>query len=206
MASIRDFGEIVLPCATGGSADAIAYIRFGTFVGAMTGNTVLVGIDIAASEWSKAGFHAGIVACFFAAVIVGRLVVLEHLPIRVTFLLNAALLAGAGLIESRWGAAISAAALGVQNAVVRKIGGVSVNTSFITGDLVRLGSDVLQVESASQRHEIGLLATVWLSYAAGALAGALVVHFGGYAMALPAILSLVVAGWIRTAAPPPAKP
>jgi uncharacterized membrane protein YoaK (UPF0700 family) len=42
----RDLARTALLCLVGGSADAIAYLRFGTFVGAMTGNTVLLGINV----------------------------------------------------------------------------------------------------------------------------------------------------------------
>ena len=43
----RDLVQTVLLCVTGGAADAISYLRYGTFVGAMSGNTVLLGIDLA---------------------------------------------------------------------------------------------------------------------------------------------------------------
>ena len=66
----RDLGRTVLLCATGGSADAIAFLRYDTFVGAMTGNTVLLGIDLAKANLDRAGFHLGIIAIFLAAVIV----------------------------------------------------------------------------------------------------------------------------------------
>ena len=66
----RDLGRTVLLCAIGGSADAIAFLRYDTFVGAMTGNTVLLGIDLAKGNLDRAGFHLGIIATFLAAVIV----------------------------------------------------------------------------------------------------------------------------------------
>ncbi len=66
----RDLARTVLLCAIGGSADAIAFLRYDTFVGAMTGNTVLLGIDLAKADLDRAGFHLGIIAIFLAAVIV----------------------------------------------------------------------------------------------------------------------------------------
>lgn len=40
----RDLERTVLLCVIGGSADAIAFLRYNAFVGAMTGNTVLLGM------------------------------------------------------------------------------------------------------------------------------------------------------------------
>jgi len=46
----------VLLCVVGGSADAIAFLRYDTFVGAMTGNTVLLGIDLAEGKLRPRGY------------------------------------------------------------------------------------------------------------------------------------------------------
>ena len=69
----RDLGRTVLLCLVGGSADAIAFLRYDVFVGAMTGNTVLLGIDLAEGKLDRAGFHLGIVAIFLAAVVAYRI-------------------------------------------------------------------------------------------------------------------------------------
>lgn len=192
----RDFALTILLCAVAGSADAVAYIRFGTFVGAMTGNTVLLGIDLANWHGAKALYHVGIIAAFVAAVIAGRAATLWWLPPGTVLVGTAIMLAAAGSIESAWGAAIGAAALGLQNVAVRKIGGVSVNTAFITGDLVRLGAAAPQAGASEQRNQVAMLAVAWLSYAAGAVLGALALMVTTFAMAVPVVLALAAAALV----------
>ena len=192
MRKIVNLGRAGLLCMIGGSADAIGYLKFETFVGAMTGNTVLLGIELARWQLADILFHAFIVGSFFLATVIGRLVILARLPDGAAFIVNAILLATSALIESKWGVALSAAALGLQNAVVRKIGGVSVNTVYITGNLVRLGSAFPQA-GRERREEIVLLALAWTAYAAGAVAGAFALHLTAYAMTVPALLSLFAA-------------
>jgi uncharacterized membrane protein YoaK (UPF0700 family) len=108
-------------------------------------------------------------------------------------MLTAIMLGVSGLIASGWGAAISAAALGMQNAAVRKVGGVPLNTVFVTGDLVGLGSAVLEASAPQQHREVALLSTAWLAYAAGAVLGAAALHFIPHPMIVPAGLAFAAA-------------
>lgn len=195
----RDLGRTAVLCLVGGSSDAIAFLRYGTFVGAMTGNTVLLGIDIAAGHVSQALYHLAIIAAFLFAVILTRLALDREIPVLVPLVLTAIMLGASGLIASQWGAALSAAALGFQNAAVRRIGGVSVNTVFITGDLVRLGAAVPEAGAPGRHPEVSLLATAWIAYAAGAVVGAVSLHLISYPMAVPAVLA-IIAACIETAA------
>ncbi len=187
-----DFGRAILLRLIGGSADAIGYVEFGTFVGAMTGNTVLLGIDLAQWRPSDIIFHGFIILMFLAAVVAGRVAAIAGLPLGMAFVLNAALLGTAGLIETKWGAGLSALAMGVQNSVVRSFGGITLNTAFVTGDLVKLGLSLAEAKRARQ-YKIALLAAVWIAYAAGAVAGAVALSFTRYAMAVPVLLSLAAA-------------
>ena len=189
----RDLGRTVLLCMIGGSADAIAFLRYGTFVGAMTGNTVLLGIDLAKANLDRAGFHLGIVAIFLAAVIVTDVALKLRIPPRVPLLLTALMLGGSEFIAGQWSAAICAAALGAQNAAVRTIAGVPLNTVFITGNLARLGAAVPQAAVPQQRATVVVLAVAWLAYAAGAVAGAAALHLIDYAMIVPAVLAVAAA-------------
>ncbi len=183
----------VLLCLVGGSADAIAYLRFGTFVGAMTGNTVLLGIDIADKDWNEALYHFGIIAVFLLAVVATRAALLRRVPLSLALAVTVVALGASEFVHGAWSAAIGAAALGCQNAAVRKIGGVSINTAFITGDLVRLGSAVPRASEPAHRNELAVLATAWIAYAAGAVLGAAALHVIGYPMFVPATLALLAA-------------
>jgi uncharacterized membrane protein YoaK (UPF0700 family) len=189
----RDFGRTVLLCAVGGSADAIAYLRYGTFVGAMSGNTVLLGIDLAELHIERAGYHASIIAVFVAAVVANRAAVKRGMPVSLALVLTALMLGGSDFIASPWSAAICAAALGMQNAAVRSIGGVTINTAFITGDLLRLGVSVPDAAQPKQHAVVAMLATAWIAYACGAVVGAVALHLIGHPMFVPAVLALAAA-------------
>ena len=189
----RDLGRTALLCIVGGASDAIAYLRFGTFVGAMTGNTVLIGIAITEGHGASALYHVAIVAVFLMAVIATRAAFDFAMPMIVPLMLTAIMLGLSGLIASPWGAALSAAALGMQNAAVRRIGGVPVNTAFVTGDLIRLGAAVPEARSPGPHPEVFLLATAWVAYAAGAVLGAVALHLMSYPMIVPAVLAAAAA-------------
>ena len=103
------------------------------------------------------------------------------------------MLGGSELIANPWSAAIAAAALGMQSAAVRRIGGVSINTVFITGNLVRLGSAVPEAAEPKQQTTLAVLSTAWIAYAAGAVIGALALHLIAHPMIAPAALALVAA-------------
>jgi uncharacterized membrane protein YoaK (UPF0700 family) len=107
--------------------------------------------------------------------------------------LTALMLGASGLIASQWGALLSAAALGIQNASVRRIGGVSVNTVFITGDLIRLSASVPGVAAPPQCQTVAVLTVAWIAYAAGAVIGAVALKEFFYPMLIPAVLALIAA-------------
>jgi uncharacterized membrane protein YoaK (UPF0700 family) len=189
----RDLGRTVLLCAIGGSADAIALLRYDTFVGAMTGNTVLLGIDLARWNLDRAGFHLGVIATFLAAVVVTEIALKLKIPPSLPLVLTAMMLGGSEFIAGQWSAAICAAALGMQNAAVRSIAGVPINTVFITGNLVRLGMAVPEASRPQRQATLAVLTMAWIAYAAGAVAGALALHLIDYPMIVPAALALIAA-------------
>jgi uncharacterized membrane protein YoaK (UPF0700 family) len=183
----------VLLCLVGGSADAITFLRYNAFVGAMTGNTVLLGIDLTEGKLDRAGFHLGIVAIFLAAVIATEFVLKLKLAPGLPLILTALMLGGSEFIAGQWSAAICAAALGMQNAAVRSIAGVPINTVFITGNLVRLGTAVSEAAALQQQATLAVMTIAWIAYAAGAVAGALALHLIGCPMVVPAVLALAAA-------------
>lgn len=193
MERTRDLGRTALLSAIGGSADAIAYLRYGTFVGAMTGNTVLLGIDLVDWRLDRALYHASIIAVFLLAVVLSRLALVARLSVGILMLVTATMLAASGMIHGEWGALLSAAALGLQNGAIQRIGGVSINTAFITGDLIRLGSAVPETQSPRRRNVVMMLAAAWIAYALGAVLGAAALHLTSYPMAVPAALALIAA-------------
>ena len=189
----RDLGRTALLCLVGGSADVIAFVRYGTFVGAMTGNTVLLGIDVVQGHLPAVLYHGVIIAAFLFAAILTSEMLGGKIPLIVPLALTAIMLGMSGLIASKWSAALSAAALGMQNAAVRRIGGVAVNTVFITGDLNRLGAAIPGAGEPRQYRTIVVLATAWIAYAAGAIVGAVALKEFFYPMMIPAVLAFMAA-------------
>ena len=186
-------GRTILLCVIGGSADAIAYLRYDTFVGAMSGNTVLLGIGIVRQQYGDVLYHAAITAIFLIAIIFARAVLVAGVAVVVPLILTAIMLGGTELILGRWAVALAAAALGMQTAAVQRIGGVPVNTVFITGDLLRLGSAVPEAEQPRQGHRLAVLVTAWIAYAAGAAIGTATLHLVRHPMIVPAAVAFVAA-------------
>jgi uncharacterized membrane protein YoaK (UPF0700 family) len=192
-----------------GAMDAVAYFELGrTFVANMTGNTVLAAGAMVLGKWAEAGHRLATILAFFLGIAGARVVVArpgppqrDPSPRRAA----ACLLASAGLVmlsafltavlhEAL--APLLAFCLGAQNAVLTRLGPVTFNTSFITGDLEKLGEAVAQFGKgdAASGHpglQAGLAAAIWLSYLFGAAVGvALSRPLHAKALFLPALLLL----------------
>lgn len=180
--TIRAIPLICLLCATAGSVDAIAYVRWGqVFVANMTGNTVLLAISLLQHQFGKAALRGGLVAAFVVGVVASRLLA-RVAGERVTRSQRVAVLGfqAAVLLLLGWkGAAadarllllLLAVILGVQNGAFRYIGGFHLNTTFITGDLELLGEAIVDQRHPLPRVTAFLLS--WIGYLCGGLLGAL---------------------------------
>ena len=156
---------IFLLCAVAGSVDAIAYLLCGQiFVANMTGNTVLLGISLLQRNPKEAALRAGMVAAFLAGVIVARLLA-GTADKRLTktqrvFILCIESLLLLLLTSKNAGAhtdlllLLLACMLGIQNAAFQYIGGFHLNTTFITGDLEKLG-ELMKSFSVSVANILG---------------------------------------------------
>ena len=190
------------------SVDAISYLGLGhVFTAMMTGNTVLLGLALAQGEVLAAlrsilaliGFVIGV---FVGAIIVERESYPAEWPVAVTAALAfetiilAIFAANFTLFESLRGGMIylliilSALAMGVQSAAVRRLGVPGIATTYITGTLTSLMVDLLgwlrfitarlPVSKTAERSEVrripwdqrvGILAGVVTLYCLGALIG-----------------------------------
>lgn len=191
------------------SVDAISYLGLGhVFTAMMTGNTVLLGLALAQGEALAAlrnilaliGFAIGV---FVGAIIVER----DSEPAEWPAAVNGALAfetimlaifaANFILLGSIHGGMIylliilSALAMGIQSAAVRRLGVPGIATTYITGTLTSLMVDLLgwlrfiaarlpvsktaersDVERLPWEQRVGLLAGVVILYCLGALIGA----------------------------------
>jgi len=190
------------------SVDAISYLGLGhVFTAMMTGNTVLLGLALAQGEVLAAvrsilaliGFAIG---AFVGAIIVERESYPPEWPAAVTAALAfetiilAIFAANFTLFDSIRGGMIylliilSALAMGVQSAAVRRLGVPGIATTYITGTLTSLMVDLLgwlrsiaarlprsktakrsEVERRPWDQRVGLLAGVVTLYCLGALIG-----------------------------------
>jgi uncharacterized membrane protein YoaK (UPF0700 family) len=196
--TIRATALICLLCAVAGSVDAVAYLLCGrVFVANMTGGTVLLAISLLQGQMGEAALRGGLVAAFLVGVVVARYLartVRERLTgRRRIFVLIAELIV---LLMLTWKSTeantpllllLLAVVLGVQNGAFRYIGGIHLNTTFITGDLELLGEAIMDRRDPLPKASAFLLS--WVAYAGGAFLGALGARdFPQHAFLVPALL------------------
>lgn len=170
--------QACLLALVGGYADAVGFLTFNAFAGAMTGNTVLLGIALAGAKFADAAQSAGIIAAFLVGVAASAWLrpyvsLAALLVLEMTALLVAAVLAPAAAAH------ILALAMGLQNAAMTRFAGTSINTVFLTGNLQKLIQTLLErgpADPAAHRREIVLVVGFWLAYLAGIVLGATAWH------------------------------
>jgi uncharacterized membrane protein YoaK (UPF0700 family) len=198
--AIPEIPLIGLLCALAGSVDAAAYLLCGQiFVANMTGNTVLLGISLLQRNPKEATLRAGMVAAFLAGVIVARLLA-GTADKRLTktqrvFILGIESLLLLLLTWKNAGAhtdlllLLLACMLGIQNAAFQYIGGFHLNTTFITGDLEKLGEAMTDMLDALPKTTTFLVS--WIAYAGGACLGALnALNLPHHGFLVPTILAV----------------
>jgi uncharacterized membrane protein YoaK (UPF0700 family) len=185
--------EPALLATSAGFADAIGYMNGGTFAANMTGNTVLLGLALAAAQPSVAAYRCAILCAFFLGALAGRLLFLAArrraaIPLTVA----ASILIVLGYIEigpasSTLGIAV---AMGIQATSVTRFRGMAISTVVITSAIARLAETALErlhparEGAAPAATAPDVLAATWLCYGIGALmAGMLISH-----MAMPLIV------------------
>jgi uncharacterized membrane protein YoaK (UPF0700 family) len=192
---------------TTGVVDAVSILSLGrVFVANMTGNVVFVGFaaagapgfSLSASLWALGGFVAG---AYFGGVVVRRLathrgrlfaaaVVIETLLLLAALIISAA----AGKAPTTAGidaiAASAAGALGLQNAVVRKLAVPDLTTTVLTMTLTGIAADTSPAGRGATIVRRALAVTAMF---AGAIIGAHLVLHDGRTAGLSLALALVVA-------------
>lgn len=183
-----------------GFLDAVGYLMLGLFTANMTGNTVLLGIAIGQARWQGVGRAALALGAFMAGAAAGALVLRSQRRIgNVLLLETATLLAALGAWAGRAGehagplpgdvvlplTGLLSAAMGLQNAAVRRVGEQRVSTTYVTGTLTNLAIEAVTLllvrsegrpvgvgdPAARPRGSAPLFAVLWLAYIGGALAG-----------------------------------
>jgi uncharacterized membrane protein YoaK (UPF0700 family) len=186
---------LLLLTATTGLIDAVAFLGLGrVFTANMTGNVVFLAFAIAGAQGLSVSASVLALACFLAgAVAGGRLAVAMDQQARRRWMTiatsgEALLLAGAvvaaigvpvdGTFGQRWPiVALTAAAMGVRNATVRRLGAADLTTTVLTLTLTGLAADSSLARGSNPRpvRRVGSVVAMF----SGALVGAvLVLHHG----------------------------
>jgi uncharacterized membrane protein YoaK (UPF0700 family) len=199
---------LALTAATG-LMDAVSYLALGhVFTANMTGNVVFLGFAVAGARGLSMARSGAALATFLAGGVIGGCIAarMEHGSRRswagLAFACEATLLLGAAAFAAASGEVLlerptnlyaviglSALAMGLRNAVVRKLGERDLTTTVLTLTLAGLAAD----SSLAGGHNAGWgrrVSSVVLMFA-GAAAGAWLLRFS---VATPLAVSGIVAG------------
>jgi len=147
--------------AVAGYIDVFGYIFvYGIYVAHMSGNSVAAARHLAELHWYGFLRHLWPIVTFVGGLIIGAIlfeaqVRFKRLPIASTLLLEAILVGAFIAVASGVNfaatvppqpsdryyliVALLTVAMGVQNVTIRKIGGINIYTTFVTGSLVKFG-------------------------------------------------------------------
>jgi uncharacterized membrane protein YoaK (UPF0700 family) len=217
--------------AVAGSVDGVGYLLLAKiFTSHMSGNSVLVTIEVARGNWPEAWRHFEPIVAFFFAVTAGFVItdVLTALKFSRRFSIIAALevallLAFLFLAHAReqWVVVFPAAAMGIQNALIRRAGEHTVRTTFITGMLTNaaqglveaIGSSVKRTgKTVEKMRDYCYYGAIWFCFVAGGICGVYIdLAHGPVALLLPicALAAMIAFDLHRPLAPsaePAARP
>jgi uncharacterized membrane protein YoaK (UPF0700 family) len=205
--------DALLSCGlafVGGYGDAASFILAKSFTGHVTGNLVLGAIAIAAHQWRTALQHLSAIVTFVMGICVSAMIVRplkawsSWALLPTVMGMEVILMAVACLLLSSHMARgveifviLVSLALGLQDGAFRRIGGVSVHTTYLTGMITSLISTEVEhyaseVNPAVVRvsdPKIGLFSGIWITLVLGAGTGAaMALHFKALGMLGAAVL------------------
>ncbi|HMF04559.1 MAG TPA: YoaK family protein [Acidimicrobiia bacterium] len=229
----------------GGYVDAVGFLTLaGLFVAHMSGNTVRLGVFVGDGDWSLAAQRLVPIIVFTIGVMGGialvevlrrrsapapaaRVLAVETLLLLAFMLVGRAVLDGTSATGGSWDyyllAILAVLAMGWQNAALRRVAGVPLHTTFVTGILTHLaeetvngvyawrdlrraggartGEDTVSVAFRRARLHGG----VWASYLGGGVLGAFVaLRWDLWSLTLPlaVLVALIAVDLSRHAARP----
>lgn len=196
----------------GGYGDAASFVLAKTFTGHVTGNLVLTAIAVAAHDWRAALEPLSAIVTFLIGISLSVLIVRPLkarllwplLPtimgIEVILIVAASLALASDMAHGvELFVIFVSLALGLQNGAFRRVGGISVHTTYLTGMITSListtterhASEVTPPTLGSPDPKVGLLCGIWITFVLGAGTGAaMVLHFKALGM-LGAALPLI---------------
>lgn len=191
--------------AIAGSVDGIGYLLLAKiFTSHMSGNTVAMTIYVASRNWHEAWRHFAPILIFFLGILAG-LAVVDSMT-RVKFSRAFSVIAGLEVVllaafcalarpPHQWMVVWPAAAMGLQNAMLRRVGHHSVRTTFITGMLTNTAQGIVEAVAAAfdrsselrkKLADAAFYGAILLCFAAGGISGAFLDgRYGSNALLLP---------------------
>jgi len=206
---------------TAGSADAAGYLGLGrVFTSNMTGNVVLLGINLGQGDFIAAGRILYVLAIFILGVCLGawlgrdlpekewptlafRLIGLEKIALLLFGIGWFLLVDGMTGMGSHALLALLAMAMGLQSAAMARLSAPGVTTTAVTGTLTALATGTMTLLYLSKvqidqklelRERVKFQLTIVFLYGCGAaLCGWLIVHLPHWAGCFPVLASAFVA-------------
>ena len=184
--------QACLLAIVGGFADAVGFLIFNAFAGAMTGNTVLLGIALAAGEWTGAVQSAVIIAAFLVGVAASAWL-RRWLSLAAILVIEMTAIAVAALVTPMVAAPVLAFVMGLQNAAMTHFAGTTLNTVFLTGNLQKLVQSLLRrgQRDPSEVAAVTVANRLWIAYLAGVVLGAMASRWATFPL-LFAVLPLPI--------------
>ena len=200
----------------GGALDATSYLGLGRiFTANMTGNTVLLVTALAGGGVTHALRAGAALAGFSVGAFAGALVVApgrRAWPAKARVALQFELVGLTALLVgwAAWGVepiryeliATGGLVMGMQAAISMAARVHNVNTTFITGTLTTAISRLARRASTDfeSSEGVGLPWSTWITYGAGALAGAFAVgswHYGAVSLPLAMVAATCAGAWLQ---------
>jgi uncharacterized membrane protein YoaK (UPF0700 family) len=216
-----------------GYVDAVGFLTLaGLFVAHMSGNTVRLGVFVGDGDWSLAAQRLVPIVVFTLGVVGGialvealrrrstpapaRVLGIEAVLLLVFMLVGRAVLGDDSATGGSWDyyllATVAVLAMGLQNVALRRVAGLPIHTTFVTGMLTYVGEEFvngwyarhdLRRSGTPRRHDDAARVAfrrarfhggVWVSYLVGGVLGAFIaLHWDLWSLSLPlaALIALI---------------
>jgi uncharacterized membrane protein YoaK (UPF0700 family) len=189
-----------------GYTDGYGLRQFNTFISFMSGNTTIAGVSVGERKFDAALPEAVAIIFFLAGTFLGHWILVgkyRHSH-RIVLLTSAAFMAAFIILNSRVaviaeaGIALLSTSMGIMNPAVARIGAESVNVTFVTGALNKIGNHLalavrgtapLDAQDPRDTHlrRAGLEGGLWLAFCVGAVfAGVATQRMAGFEL-IPAM-------------------
>jgi uncharacterized membrane protein YoaK (UPF0700 family) len=197
-----------------GSTDGIGYLLLAhVFTSHMSGNSVAMTIYVASSNWRESWRHFEPIVFFFGGIVAG--LVMSDVMTEIKLLRMFSVVAGMEIVlliaflflsrpPRQWMVVFPAFAMGIQNAMLRRVGHHRVRTTFVTGMLTNAAQglvDSVRAYAAREKdarekvQDYIFYSGIWALFAGGGICGAAIeLRHGSVALWLPVgLLGILIA-------------